>query len=54
MKVLEENEGIMSKSPQILAQDLHLVMAAVLEADLHRGKRKDHHRSCRGLDILAH
>ena len=33
MEVLEENEGIMSKSPQILAQgDLHLVMAAVLEA----------------------
>ena len=32
MEVLEENEGIMSEIPQILAQDLHLVMAAVLEA----------------------
>ena len=55
---------IMSKSPQILAPDLHSMMAGALAASAGQnfkiclgsssGKRKDHHRSCRGLDILAH
>ena len=38
MEVLEENEGIMSEIPQILAQDLHLVMAAILEASAGQSK----------------